>query len=223
MSTKERKNITAQELYYLLKRNSEGGIEARNRLAELYIDLSFRVSKERFIKNPTVDEQEIVSASFLGLMRGIDTYDIDSNLGYTEYLTKNIAMSIDAAIKEKSKEEKTVSIEEIKKHESSISDGKPDMCSEMNRKNVIRAIKAIIEGFNPNERLILELYFGFVGDRAFGTDDIAMKMNLPLECVDKTIEGCLNTLRSKIVEVAEGRFASEIELDEDALNSGKTM
>lgn len=223
MSQKEKNNITAEELYTLLKKNSEGDRTAKNRLAELYIDLAMRMAKEKMAMNKGIDEQEIMSASFLGLMNGIDTYDIESTISYTEHLSKNIRLSIDAAVKENSKVIKELSLDALEPYESRISDGKADLASIMNRKQILNALRAIASTFLPCELYILQMHFGFIGDKEQSAKEIATTLGTTEEYVNEVLTRNLKVLKEQIYEVAEGRFKKELELDTDTLLEDKKV
>ena len=156
----------AEEALYL-KQLKEGNEEARNILIERNLRLVAHVAKKYSISN--VDTDDLISIGSIGLIKGINSFNVDKGSKLSTYISRCIDNEILMYLRRNSKTKMEVSIDEPLNvdwdgNELLLSDilGTEedtiykDLENEAERKLLIRALNKL----NSREKLIVSMRFG---------------------------------------------------------------
>ena len=159
--------LSDEEEEKYLKLMSEGNSEARNTLIEHNLRLVAHIVK-KFDHN-TSEQDDLISIGIIGLIKGIDTYEINKNIKLTTYCARCIQNEILMYYRSNNKNNKNISINESigydkEGNEITILDvlksDKPDFALDLHTKENIKLLKDYIKVLNPRERDIIERRYG---------------------------------------------------------------
>lgn len=193
------------KLYFIKMKN--GDLMARDIIITHNIKLVLgRVLKQ--FENTNYEKSELVSIGIIGLIKGVDTFDIDKGLKFSTYACKCIDNEILMYMRKVKKYVNTRSIDDplnIDKEgnnffiEEILSDGN-DLVIECEKKEIIKILNRLINELDDREKEIIMLYFGFYNDKRFTEREIGEKLNISRTYVSKIIKRALNKLSIKLKE-----------------------
>ena len=155
--------LTDEEEEKHLKLMKEGNKESRNILIEHNLRLVAHIVK-KFDHN-TADQDDLISIGIIGLIKGIDTYEINKNIKLTTYCARCIQNEILMYYRSNNKNNKNISINESigfdkEGNEITILDvlksDKPDFAMDLHTKENIKLLNKYIKVLNPREKDIIE-------------------------------------------------------------------
>ena len=85
--------LPKEELYSLIRLKNAGSKEAKDKLIEHNIRLVLYIVNKQFA-TVDFDKEELVGIGNIGLIKAIDTYNIDKSIEFTTYATKVIENEI---------------------------------------------------------------------------------------------------------------------------------
>ena len=201
------KPLPKEELYSLIKLKNEGSKEAKDKLVEHNIRLVLYVINHRFA-TVNYDKEELVSIGNIGLIKAIDTFDIDKGAEFTTYVIKVIENEILYFLRKLKKDKKIYSLDDIISEnkngnqlrlEDIIKDDK-DFVEGYETIEVYKTIRKIVKELPDKEREMVMLYFGFY-DKTYTQTEIAEKFSISQVTVcrilNKTLKDIENILKNK--------------------------
>lgn len=87
--SKAPKPLPKSELYDYLKKYSLGDVEAREKIIKHNIRLVINQVKKNFPNTP-YERKELVSIGLIGLIKGVDTFDIEKKFAFSSYAIRCI-------------------------------------------------------------------------------------------------------------------------------------
>ncbi len=180
-----------EEAKYLeLMRN--GNIEARNKLIEHNLRLVAHIVKKFDVK--VGEQDDLISIGTIGLIKGIDTYQINKNIKLTTYCARCIQNEILMYYRANNKNNKNISINESigydkEGNEITILDvlksDKPDFALDLHTKENVKLINKYIKVLNPREKDIIDRRYGLGNTKEQTQKAIAKDMNISRSYVSR--------------------------------------
>ena len=195
-----------EEKKYLEKYKETGDEEARNILVERNLRLVAHVCKKYC--NTNVEQDDLISIGTIGLIKGINSFDVDKGSRLSTYVSRCIDNEIlmhlratkklgaEVALNEpigKDKDDNVVTLEEVLEADIRGVDEIIDL--KMKIKKLYEKVKTVLK---DREKMIIELRFGLNGTKPKTQNEIAQMIGISRSYV------------SRIETKAIGKLAKEI-------------
>lgn len=192
-----------KEKEYLLK-SKNGDIKARNILVEHNLRLVAHIIKKYYAVN--VDQDDLVSIGTIGLIKAINTFDIDKNIKLSSYASRCIENEILMHFRNLKKSSQNVSLEDavdIDKDGNtlklmdllSIDD---DFADNLDKKlNLQKINKYLTETLTKRELQIINLRYGLNGSKPLTQREVSLIMNISRSYVSRIEKKALEKLKAR--------------------------
>ena len=196
--------LSERESNMLLERIYNGDLKARDEMIEHNISLVFYEVMGRF-KAAEYDKSELISSGLVGLIKAVDTFDINKNFKFSTYAVRCIDNEILFYIRKATKDKKYVfasledPISNLKNDEIKLKDvikSNYDIVKVYENKDIYYLIDQIVETLPERERDIIKLYFGFDDSERFTQQEIAEKFSISQATVCRIISRNLKLIGS---------------------------
>jgi len=183
--------------------------QARSLLIEHNLRLVVYIAR-RF-ENTGTGLEDLVSIGTLGLMKAINTFRADKNIKLATYASRCIENEILMYIRKRSNARGEVSIDEPLNvdwdgNELLLSDvlgSEEDSVSfELERREERRILREAVERLPPRERIIIEMRYGFTGERELTQKEVADALGIS--------QSYISRLEKKIIVELRGEIAGKI-------------
>ena len=199
--------LSENEFEYYYRLYKDGDLLARDILIEHNIKLVVYVARE--FSGVFYEIDELISAGMIGLIKAIDTFDIDKYKKISPYAYKCIKNEMLMYIRNNNKHENVLSVDEMLNDENGEKiDSYYDMLIDYNvniendyykmefRNNFINFMKKIL---TEKELKIVLMYFGFYGNRKYIQEEISTYFGIARYNVSKIITRSLNKIKKQIL------------------------
>lgn len=192
-----------KEKEYLLK-SKNGDIKARNILVEHNLRLVAHIIKKYYAVN--VDQDDLVSIGTIGLIKAINTFDIDKSIKLSSYASRCIENEILMHFRNLKKSSQNVSLEDavdIDKDGNtlklmdllSIDD---DFADNLDKKlNLQKINKYLTETLTKRELQIINLRYGLNGSKPLTQREVSSIMNISRSYVSRIEKKALEKLKER--------------------------
>lgn len=192
-----------KEKEYLLK-SKNGDIKARNILVEHNLRLVAHIIKKYYAVN--VDQDDLVSIGTIGLIKAINTFDMDKNIKLSSYASRCIENEILMHFRNLKKSSQNVSLEDavdIDKDGNtlklmdllSIDD---DFADNLDKKlNLQKINKYLTETLTKRELQIINLRYGLNGSKPLTQREVSSIMNISRSYVSRIEKKALDKLKER--------------------------
>jgi RNA polymerase sporulation-specific sigma factor len=192
-----------KEKEYLLK-SKNGDIKARNILVEHNLRLVAHIIKKYYAVN--VDQDDLVSIGTIGLIKAINTFDMDKNIKLSSYASRCIENEILMHFRNLKKSSQNVSLEDavdIDKDGNtlklmdllSIDD---DFADNLDKKlNLQKINKYLTETLTKRELQIINLRYGLNGSKPLTQREVSSIMNISRSYVSRIEKKALEKLKAR--------------------------
>ena len=179
--------------------------EARSRLIEHNLRLVVYIAR-RF-ENTGTGLEDLVSIGTVGLMKAINTFRADKNIKLATYASRCIENEILMYIRKRSNARGEVSIDEPLNvdwdgNELLLSDvlgSEEDSVSfELERREERRILHEAVENLPPRERVIIEMRYGFTGERELTQKEVADALGISQSYISRLEKKIIAELRGEI-------------------------
>ncbi len=200
--------LSQEEEKIYLERMKKGDIDARNILIERNLRLVAHVSKKYASTN--VDQDDLISIGSIGLIKGINSFDVDKNFKLATYVAKCIENEIlmylrtnkkrayDVYLNEpigKDKDDNEVTLQEVLENNERNVEEEVDLKFKI--KTLYEKMKKILK---EREKIIIELRFGLNGKKPKTQKEIAKMMNISRSYVSRIETKAIGKLAREIKE-----------------------
>lgn len=184
--------LTETEEAKYLELMAKGDNEARNKLIEHNLRLVAHIVK-KFDYKPS-EQDDLISIGTIGLIKGIDTYQVNKSVRLTTYCARCIQNEILMYYRANNKNNKNISINESigydkEGNEITILDilksDKPDFALALHTKENIKLINKYIQVLNNRERDIIERRYGLGKVKEQTQKAIAKTLNISRSYVSR--------------------------------------
>lgn len=194
-SNKLPKPLSKPELYSYLKQYKQGDLSAREKVIIHNIRLVLNQVSKKFSDTP-YDKKELVSIGIVGLVKSVDTFDIDKNFEFATYAVRCINNEILMFLR---KGKKAITDQSIykpigidkngneKNLEDILEDNTSDFVSEYEDQITYNEIRKIVYNLPDRDREIILLYFGFVDNHQYTQNEIAEKLQISKSYVSRLL------------------------------------
>lgn len=198
-----------KEKEYLLK-SKNGDIKARNILVEHNLRLVAHIIKKYYAVN--VDQDDLVSIGTIGLIKAINTFDMDKNIKLSSYASRCIENEILMHFRNLKKSSQNVSLEDavdIDKDGNtlklmdllSIDD---DFADNLDKKlNLQKINKYLTETLTKRELQIINLRYGLNGSKPLTQREVSSIMNISRSYVSRIEK---KRIEKKALEKLKARY-----------------
>lgn len=192
-----------KEKEYLLK-SKNGDIKSRNILVEHNLRLVAHIIKKYYAVN--VDQDDLVSIGTIGLIKAINTFDMDKNIKLSSYASRCIENEILMHFRNLKKSSQNVSLEDavdIDKDGNtlklmdllSIDD---DFADNLDKKlNLQKINKYLTETLTKRELQIINLRYGLNGSKPLTQREVSSIMNISRSYVSRIEKKALEKLKAR--------------------------
>ena len=198
------KPLPAKKEKELLEKMHGGDKAARNTLIEHNLRLVSHIVKKYYSE---YDEQEdLISLGTVGLIKGIDSFDIEKGARLVTYAARCIENEILMYFRAKKKDSNVVSVNEPIDCDS---EGNPltlidviytedTISDDIDIKNKVRRLYELVEAISDErEREIIIQRYGLYNTKAYTQREIAKKMNISRSYVSRIEKRVIEELRNK--------------------------
>ena len=184
--------LDSKEEEYHIKRMKLGDKNSRNILIEHNLRLVAHIVKKFDVKNG--EQDDLISIGTIGLIKGIDTYELNKSVKLTTYCSRCIQNEILMYYRSNNKNNKNISIDESigydkEGNEITILDvlkcEKKDFAQDIETKDNIQLLKKYLEVLNPRERDIIKRRYGLYNTKEETQKVIAKELGISRSYVSR--------------------------------------
>lgn len=198
--------LSAEEERKCLEKLKQGDDEARNILMERNLRLVAHVAKK--YSNSNVEQDDLISIGTIGLIKGINSFDIDKGSRLSTYVSRCIdneilmhlratkKLSAEVALNEpigKDKDDNVVTLEEVL--EADVKGVEEVIDLKMKIKKLYEKITTVLK---DREKTIIELRFGLNGNKPKTQNEIAKTMGISRSYVSRIETKAIQKLAKEI-------------------------
>lgn len=200
------KPLSREEEAECLKRMQAGDDTARSKLIEHNLRLVAHVVKKYTVHGYT--QEDLVSVGTLGLIKAIHSYKIDAPTPLSTYAARCIENEVLMLLRASKKYKGDVSLSDPigmdgEGNDISFQDvlGSPaDLVEdEAIRRMNMGQVRAILKSLPQRERMVLEMRYGLLGDRALMQHEVAEKMGISRSYVSRIETRAIELIREKML------------------------
>lgn len=198
--------LTQDEEKIYLERMKNGDEDARNILIERNLRLVAHISKKYSSTN--VDQDDLISIGSIGLIKGINSFDMDKSFKLATYIAKCIENEIlmylrsnkkrayDLYLNEpigKDKDDNEVTLQEVLENDDKNIEDIVDL-----KFKIKRLYEKMKKTLKEREKLIIELRFGLNGNKPKTQKEIANMMNISRSYVSRIETKAIGKLSNEL-------------------------
>ena len=192
-----------QEREYL-EQAANGSVDARNKLVEHNLRLVAHIIKKYY--GTQGEQDDLVSIGTIGLIKAINTFNMDKNIRLSSYASRCIENEILMHFRYSKKSSQDISLNETIDTDK---DGNPltlldimsvddNIIDELDMKfNQGKLAQFINEELNEREKQIIIMRYGLNGNKPMTQNSVAKKMNISRSYVSRIETKALKTLKKR--------------------------
>ena len=200
--------LSPEEEREYLEKMIAGNLDARNILIERNLRLVAHITKKYSWAN--IDQDDLISIGTIGLIKGINSFNLDKNIKLATYTSRCIENEILMFLRSrkklnsevylnepigKDKDDNVVTLQEVlENNERNIED---EVDLKIKIKNLYKKIKSVLQ---DKEKFIIELRFGLNGDKPKTQKEIAGMLNISRSYVSRIESKAIGKLAKEIKE-----------------------
>ena len=200
--------LSQEEEHECLVALANGNEEARNILIERNLRLVAHVAKKYSTSN--VDQDDLISIGTIGLIKGINSFNLDKGSKLSTYVSRGIDNEILMHLRStkklnsevylnepigKDKDDNVVTLQEVLENDERNIEDEVDI--KMKVKLLYEKMKSLLK---DREKTILELHFGLDGSKPKTQNEIARTMGISRSYVSRIETKALEKLAKEIKE-----------------------
>lgn len=198
--------LSNQDLLYYFEQMKSGNCEARKIIIEHNIKFVIYVVLRYYSKMP-YEKNELVSVGILGLIKSVDTFDVEKNIPFLKYASKCINNEILMYNRREKKHLQVLSFENSVEMDMDgrelkiadvIVDDSHDFVEEYEKKESMAIINKLLFSLSEKEKNIVFLYFGLNRERNYTQTEIAKMFNVSQSNVSFVIRKALQKLKENL-------------------------
>jgi len=199
------KPLKEEEILKYFKLYQNGDMNAREILINHNMRLVISQIKKRF-NYLYYEKEDLMSIGMLGLIKSIDSYDLNKGVKFSTYGVACINYEILTYLRKTKKYKKVYSLDmnyyeeelEMFTLESILKDYNSDVEVNYEDKESCLEIVRCIELLKEKEREIIKLYFGFESDKKYTQVELAKMFNVSQACISRTITRSLDKIKKDL-------------------------
>ena len=200
------KPLSNAELIDLIIKMNNGNAWARDKIILYNLRLVYFEINSKF-KSIEYDKNDLASLGILGLIKAVDTYDLNKGYKFTTYATRCIDNEILMFLRHLKKEKYDTSLNSIlyyfKENDGALLENtlatNYDLVTENETRETYQIVRNIIQTLPDREKQIILLNFGFINDQVYSQREIAQKLNLSQSYVSRLLTKAINTIKTILI------------------------
>lgn len=198
------KPLSAKEEHECLLKWKSGDINARNKLVEHNLRLVAHIAKKYYAS--CSDTDELVSIGTIGLIKAVNTFDMDKNIRLSSYASRCIENEVLMYFRSGKKSSQDMSLDDAIDSDSDgnkltlmdIMSVEDDFVDNLDIKLKSEKLqKYINDTLSPREKLVITLRYGLNGDDPLTQREIAKKLNISRSYVSRIEKKALDDLKKR--------------------------
>lgn len=194
--------LNAEEEHELLQKLSKKDVEAKNILIERNLRLVVYIAKK--FENSGVNIEDLISIGTIGLMKAINSFNVEKNIKLATYASRCIENEILMYLRKNNKIKTEISIDEPINTDSEGNDMSladilgtdndsifKSVEDSDNKKVLLDAIKKL----NNREKTIMQLRYGFDGMEELTQKEVADKLGISQSYISRIEKKVINNLK----------------------------
>ena len=160
----------------------------------------------KYFNNTQYEKRDLFSIGCMGLRKAINTYDLNKNIKFLTYAYRCVFNEIANFCRDNNKYYKVDSLDRVlfsnRNGKIKLSDticDKKDIASEIERKEINRIIREIVNNLSERDRKIIEMSFGFNG-KIYKQEDISKILLVSQSYVSNILIAALFRIKEKLIE-----------------------
>ncbi|MBR6786434.1 MAG: RNA polymerase sporulation sigma factor SigK [Clostridia bacterium] len=199
------KPLSREEEAACLKKMRDGNEDARNQLIEHNLRLVAHVVRKYTV--PGYTQEDLVSVGTLGLIKAIQTYKLDAPTPLSTYAARCIENEVLMLLRSSRKYKGDVSLSEPigmdgEGNDISFQDvlGSPaDLVEdEAIRRLNMAQVRKILQTLPGRERMVLEMRYGLLGEKALMQHEVAEKLGISRSYVSRIESRAIRLIRDRM-------------------------
>ncbi len=191
-----------EELNYLTL-SKQGDMEARNKLIEHNIRLVVFLAKK--YENTGVDLEDLVSIGSIGLIKGINTYNIDKNIKLATYCSRCIANEILMFLRKNKKRKTEISFEDALNYDSEgnelhlediLGTDEDIVYKEFEAKIDKNLLEKELNSLSKRERHIMKLRYGLNNTDEYTQKEVALMLGISQSYISRIEKKVIKRLKA---------------------------
>lgn len=194
--------LKSDEEKELLKRLMKKDVEAKNILIERNLRLVVYIAKK--FENSGVNIEDLVSIGTIGLMKAINSYNLEKNIKLATYASRCIENEILMFLRKNNKIKTEVSIDEPINTDSEGNDlsladilgtDNDSIFRHVEENDDKKILEIAIKKLNDREKMIMQLRYGFNGYDELTQKEVADKLGISQSYISRIEKKVINNLK----------------------------
>ena len=194
--------LSSQEEQDLLERLMEKDIEAKNVLIERNLRLVVYIAKK--FENSGVNIEDLISLGTIGLMKAINSYNLDKNIKLATYASRCIENEILMFLRKNNRIKTEISIDEPINTDSEGNDlslgdilgtDNDSIFKSIEENDNKKVLMQAIQKLNKREKTIMQLRYGFDGYEELTQKEVADKLGISQSYISRIEKKVINNLK----------------------------
>lgn len=197
--------LSDEELNNYLRQYKNGNKDARKKIIEHHIGFTLYIVTHYF-QNQPYDLKDLVSIGLLGLIKAVDSFDLDKGYKFTTYSSRCIKNEVLMYIRKNIKTPKNVSYDNNLANESNdkntfldlLPDKTINIEEDYAEKEEKEEIARVINSLKPDEQKLIKLYFGF-GCKQLNQYELSQVFNVSQSYLSRKIRKVLAKIKIELL------------------------
>lgn len=194
--------LTQDEEQVLLEKLMKKDVEAKNILIERNLRLVVYIAKK--FENSGINIEDLISIGTIGLMKAINSYDLEKNIKLATYASRCIENEILMFLRKNNKIKTEVSIDEPINIDSEGNDLSLGDILGTDNDSIFKSIEDddnkkilcnAIQNLNNREKTIMQLRYGFDGIDELTQKEVADKLGISQSYISRIEKKVINSLK----------------------------
>lgn len=199
--------LTAEEEKELLLRLANGDDNARKRLVEKNLRLVVYIAKK--FENSMFNIEDLISIGTIGLMKAINSFNVDKNIKLATYASRCIENEILMYLRKTQKQKTEISIDEPINTDSEGNDlalsdilgsENDNIFKQVEDNDNKKVIDMAIKSLDSREKVIMELRYGFDGKNELTQKEVADKLGISQSYISRIEKKVIERLKKQFNE-----------------------
>ncbi len=194
--------LDSKEEQELLEKLMKKDLEAKNTLIERNLRLVVYIAKK--FENSGVNIEDLISIGTIGLMKAINSYNLDKNIKLATYASRCIENEILMFLRKNNRIKTEISIDEPINTDSEGNDLSLGDILGTDNDSIFRSIEesdnkkvllGAIKKLNKREKMIMQLRYGFDGIEELTQKEVADKLGISQSYISRIEKKVINSLK----------------------------
>lgn len=194
--------LEAKEEQELLEKLMEKDTSAKNTLIERNLRLVVYIAKK--FENSGINIEDLISIGTIGLMKAINSYNLDKNIKLATYASRCIENEILMFLRKNNRIKTEISIDEPINTDSEGNDlsladilgtDNDSVYKSIEEDDNKKVLKKAIKNLNKREKMIMQLRYGFDGIEELTQKEVADKLGISQSYISRIEKKVINGLK----------------------------